>query len=73
MDEVAPLYSAPVWLTAPGLTPYPDAIATMQTRVAAIHAGTAPEQVWLVEHPPLYTAGTSANPAPHRARPLPDL
>ena len=53
----------PEWLTAPGLTPYPDAIATMQARVAAIHAGTAPEQVWLVEHPPLYTAGTSANPA----------
>lgn len=63
MDEVASLSTAPVWLTAPGLTPYPDAIATMQARVAAIHAGTAPEQVWLVEHPPLYTAGTSANPA----------
>ena len=45
---------------APGLTPYPDALAAMQARVAAIRAGTASELVWLVEHPPLYTAGTSA-------------
>ncbi len=52
----------PEWRTAPGLTPYPDAIATMQQRVAAIRAGTATELVWLVEHPPLYTAGTSARP-----------
>lgn len=41
---------------------YPDAIEQMEAKVAAIHAGTAPEQVWLLEHPPLYTAGTSANP-----------
>jgi lipoyl(octanoyl) transferase len=54
---------APEWRVAEGLTPYPDALATMQARVAAIHAGTAPEEVWLVEHPPLYTAGTSARPA----------
>jgi lipoyl(octanoyl) transferase len=58
------------WRTAPGLTPYADAIATMQARVAAIRAGTAGELVWLVEHPPLYTAGTSARPGdlaePHR-------
>ena len=53
----------PEWVTSPGLTPYPDALAAMQARVAAIRAGTAPEQVWLVEHPPLYTAGTSAQPA----------
>ena len=53
---------APNWQRAPGLTPYPDALATMQARVAAIRAGTAPELVWLVEHPPLYTAGTSARP-----------
>jgi lipoyl(octanoyl) transferase len=53
----------PVWSTAEGLTPYPDALAAMQARVAAIHDGTACEQVWLVEHPPLYTAGTSARPA----------
>ena len=51
------------WRRAEWLTPYPDAIAAMQTRVAAIRDGTAPELVWLVEHPPLYTAGTSAAPA----------
>ena len=50
------------WRIAEGLTPYPEAVAAMQTRVAAIHAGAAPECVWLVEHPPLYTAGTSARP-----------
>jgi lipoyl(octanoyl) transferase len=50
------------WRTAPGLTPYYDAVATMQERAAAIRAGTAGELVWLVEHPPLYTAGTSAQP-----------
>ncbi|GAB2176838.1 lipoyl(octanoyl) transferase LipB [Dongia sp. agr-C8] len=41
---------------------YPAALAEMEARAAAIHAGTAPEQVWLLEHPPLYTAGTSARP-----------
>ncbi len=61
MDAI-PTLSAPEWRTAPGLTPYPDAVAAMQARVAAIRAGTAPEQVLLLEHPPLYTAGTSARP-----------
>jgi lipoyl(octanoyl) transferase len=42
---------------------YPRAVAEMEARVAAIRAWTAPEQVWLLEHPPLYTAGTSAKPA----------
>ena len=57
-----PLPAAAVeWRTADGLTPYPEALAVMQVRVAAIRAGTAPELVWLVEHPPLYTAGTSAS------------
>ena len=50
------------WLIAAGLTAYPDAMATMQARIAAIHGGTARDLVWLVEHPPLYTAGTSAQP-----------
>ena len=50
------------WRREPGLLAYPDAVAGMETRVAAIRAGTAPEEVWLVEHPPLYTAGTSALP-----------
>ena len=51
---------APEWVRAPGLTPYPDALAAMTARVAAIAAGTEAERVWLVEHPPLFTAGTSA-------------
>jgi lipoyl(octanoyl) transferase len=56
-----PTTAAPDWLTAPGLTDYDAAIATMQARIAAIRAGEAPELIWLVEHPPLYTAGTSAH------------
>ena len=52
----------PEWRVEAGLVPYAHAVATMEDRVAAIRAGTAPELVWLVEHPPLYTAGTSAEP-----------
>jgi lipoyl(octanoyl) transferase len=52
----------PEWRITGGLTPYSDAVTTMQDRVAAIRAGTSDELVWLVEHPPLYTAGTSALP-----------
>ena len=48
------------WRTSPDPVDYPDAVDTMEARVAAIRAGTAPELVWLLEHPPLYTAGTSA-------------
>lgn len=48
------------WQRATGLVPYDEAVASMETRVAAIRDGTAPELVWLVEHPPLYTAGASA-------------
>jgi len=51
------------WITTDGLTDYRAAEAWMENRVAAIAAGTAPECIWLVEHPPLYTAGTSAKPA----------
>jgi len=51
------------WQVADALVPYEEAIAAMEARVAAIHAGTESELVWLVEHPPLYTAGTSANEA----------
>jgi lipoyl(octanoyl) transferase len=54
--------AAPEWRTAEGLIQYGDAVAAMQERMAAIRAGTADELVWLVEHPPLYTAGTSARP-----------
>lgn len=51
------------WQVGPGLTDYRAALATMETRAAAIRGGTERELVWLVEHPPLFTAGTSANPA----------
>lgn len=50
------------WKISDGLTPYADAVAAMEERVRQIGAGEADELVWLVEHPPLYTAGTSAKP-----------
>jgi lipoyl(octanoyl) transferase len=50
------------WRTAAGPVDYPVAVAAMEERVAAIRAGRLPELVWLLEHPPLYTAGTSADP-----------
>ncbi|MFN3642117.1 MAG: lipoyl(octanoyl) transferase LipB [Gemmobacter sp.] len=50
------------WSTLPGLSPYAETLAAMEARAAAIAAGTAREAIWLVEHPPLYTAGTSARP-----------
>jgi len=63
-DFLATAGAAPVeWRVAPGLTPYPEALAAMEARAAAIRDDGAAELVWLVEHPPLYTAGTSANPA----------
>jgi lipoyl(octanoyl) transferase len=56
--------SPPVeWRVTDGLTDYARAVAFMDTRAAAIREGTASELVWLLEHPPLYTAGTSANAA----------
>ncbi len=51
------------WKVSKGLTPYLEAVAEMEQRVEDIIAGNAPELVWLVEHPPLYTAGTSADEA----------
>ena len=48
------------WRVAAAPVPYLDALAEMDRRVAAIRAGSEPELVWLLEHPPLYTAGTSA-------------
>lgn len=48
------------WIIADGLTDYTEALAQMEARVAAIAKGEADELIWLVEHPPLYTAGTSA-------------
>ncbi|MGI6852585.1 lipoyl(octanoyl) transferase LipB [Mesorhizobium sp. 1B3] len=55
--------SAPVeWRIEAGLTSYPHALEFMEARAAEIRDGKAGEMVWLVEHPPLYTAGTSARP-----------
>lgn len=55
--------SSPVeWRIENGLIPYPDALAFMESRAAEIRAGNVAELVWLLEHPPLYTAGTSARP-----------
>jgi lipoyl(octanoyl) transferase len=51
------------WRVSPGLTPYPEALAEMEARAAAIREDGARELIWLLEHPPLYTAGTSADPA----------
>ena len=57
------------WRVSPGLTPYPEALAEMEARAAAIRAGEASELVWLLEHPPLYTAGTSATARNPTVRP----
>jgi len=49
------------WNTSDTLIPYPDALAEMDSAVADLIAGTGSERIWLLEHPPLYTAGTSAD------------
>jgi lipoyl(octanoyl) transferase len=51
------------WRISDAAVPYPEAIVVMEARVAAIAVGEAPELVWLLEHPPLYTSGTSGKPA----------
>ena len=53
---------AVAWRISDGPVPYPEALAEMEAKAAAIRAGDAREEVWLLEHPPLYTAGTSAKP-----------
>jgi lipoyl(octanoyl) transferase len=53
----------PEWRISDGLVPYDEALATMEARVADIRAGHARELIWLLEHPPIYTAGTSAKAA----------
>jgi lipoyl(octanoyl) transferase len=50
------------WRISDAPVPYLDAVAAMEERAAAVAAGSAPELVWLLEHPPLYTGGTSAKP-----------
>jgi lipoyl(octanoyl) transferase len=59
MDEI----DAIEWRISNGLVPYEEALAFMEERAAAIRSGEARECVWLLEHPPLFTAGTSADPA----------
>ena len=49
------------WRISEGLVPYADALAEMEARAAAVRNGEAPELIWLLEHPPLYTGGTSAH------------
>ena len=51
------------WRVSEGLVPYPAALAEMEMRAAAVRDGTANELVWLLQHEPLFTAGTSADPA----------
>mgnify|MGYP001462711720 CR=1 FL=1 len=51
------------WTQSPGLTPYPSALVAMDARVGAIGESAAGELVWLLEHPPLYSAGVSAKPS----------
>ncbi len=63
LPEIAPGHDQkPQWHVTDALVPYEAAVATMEARVAQIAAGQAPEAIWLLEHPPLYTAGTSAKP-----------
>ena len=51
------------WRVSDSKIAYPDAMSEMEQRNAAIHNGSSPELIWLLEHPPLYTAGTSSDPA----------
>ena len=59
----APVRPQLEWKTAQGLVPYPEALAEMEARADGIAAGDARDLVWLLEHPPIYTAGTSTNDA----------
>jgi lipoyl(octanoyl) transferase len=63
MAQSTTLLARPDWKVRDGLLPYPEAVAFMEARADAIAAGREEEMVWLVEHPPIYTAGTSAKDA----------
>jgi lipoyl(octanoyl) transferase len=64
LTPIDTLVTSPVeWQMREGLLPYPEAVDFMETRAAGIAEGRARELVWLVEHPPIYTAGTSAKDA----------
>ncbi|MBB3474743.1 lipoyl(octanoyl) transferase LipB [Sphingomonas sp. BK345] len=62
MQQRATMIEDVEWRVSPGLTDYAAALQAMEARAAAIAAGEARELVWLLEHPPVYTAGTSADP-----------
>ncbi|BBK35755.1 octanoyltransferase [Allostella sp. ATCC 35155] len=62
-DVLEPLLEPPEWRVEDALVDYPAAVAEMDRRAAAIRAGSERELVWLLEHSPLYTAGTSADDA----------
>ncbi len=64
--QIAPAmtaFASPEWVVSPGLIDYASALADMEDRAAAVRLRNAAERIWLIEHPPLYTAGTSADPA----------
>ena len=63
MNAALPQGRAPQWLVSPGLTGYADAVDAMAAHVASMATGQAPERLWLLEHSPVITAGTSANAA----------
>ena len=65
MSETSKIYSSDVvtWRVSDELVAYPDAVSYMEDRAKAIAAGDSEEQIWLLEHPPLYSAGTSAKAA----------
>ncbi|CCW18114.1 Octanoate-[acyl-carrier-protein]-protein-N-octanoyltransferase [Sphingobium indicum BiD32] len=63
MNQPLPFPDSVEWRVDTAPVAYPEALADMEARAAAIQAGEARERVWLLEHPPLYTAGTSADPA----------
>ena len=65
MSETSKIYSSDAveWRVSGELTAYPEAVSCMESRAKAIAAGEAGEQIWLLEHPPLYSAGTSAKAA----------
>ena len=65
MSETSKIYSPEgvEWRVSPDLVTYPEAVTHMETRAKAIAASDALEQIWLLEHPPLYSAGTSAKEA----------
>lgn len=62
MTMNAPTPRSVEWRISDAPVPYPESLAFMEARVAAVREGSAPECVWLLEHPPLYTAGASADP-----------